>query len=256
MIVPFMSCGARAPIFIAFAAAFFAAWQDFIIMGLYLLGIIVALVSSIILKKLLFNGETAPFIIELPRYRTPRAFSVVIQLWDKLKGYLVRAGTIIFAMSVVIWFFQSFGFTAAGFGMVEDINTSMLAAIGGFIAPVFTPLGFGTAFAAVAILTGFIAKEAVIGTLGVLAGTGEDEALEAGLSPQTLATLGFTTPLISFSFMVFCLLYIPCVAAFATLKKEFGSWKWAIGQAVFTTGVAYLMAFIVFQGGTLLGLGG
>jgi ferrous iron transport protein B len=132
----------------------------------------------------------------------------------------------------------------------------MLAAIGNTIAPVFSPLGFGTAAAAVAILTGFIAKEAVVGTLGVLAGTGEDEALEGGLNSDVLASLGFATPLISFSFMVFCLLYIPCVAAFATLKKEFGSWKWALGQAAFTTGVAYLLALVVFQGGTLLGLGG
>ncbi|MDR1422784.1 MAG: ferrous iron transport protein B [Coriobacteriales bacterium] len=256
MLVPFMSCGARAPIYLVFAGAFFAAYADFIVFGLYLLGVLVAVISGIILRKLLFKGEFALFVIELPRYRLPRWRSVTLTLWDKFKGYLVRAGTIIFAMCVVIWFFSSFGFRPAveggGFGMVA-IEGSLLAAFGGFIAPIFSPLGFGFWTAAVAVLTGFIAKESVVGTLGVLMGISEDSALGGGLSASVLAAAGFT-PLGALSFMVFCLLYIPCMAAFATLKKEFGSWKWALGQAAYSVGVAYLIALLVYQvGGLFIG---
>lgn len=251
MLVPFMSCGARAPIFLVFAGAFFPRSSDLVVFGLYFLGILVAVISGIILRKLLFKGEFSPFIIELPRYRAPRARSVALTLWDKFKGYLVRAGTIIFAMCVVVWFLSSFGFAENGFGMVP-INDSLLAGIGAIIAPIFAPLGFGTWIAAVAILTGFIAKESVVGTLGVLLNIGEQEALEgSGLTAAVLAAAGFT-PLVALSFMVFCLLYIPCMAAFATLKKEFGSWKWAIGQAAYSTGVAYLVALLVYQLGRLI----
>jgi ferrous iron transport protein B len=251
MLVPFMSCGARAPIFLVFAGAFFPQSADIVVFGLYFLGILVAVISGIILRKLLFKGEFSPFIIELPRYRAPRAHSVGLTLWDKFKGYLVRAGTIIFAMCVVVWFLSSFGFSEGSFTMVP-INDSLLATIGNVIAPIFTPLGFGTWIAAVAILTGFIAKESVVGTLGVLLNVGEEEAVEGnGLTVSVLTAAGFT-PLVALSFMVFCLLYIPCMAAFATLKKEFGSWKWALGQAVYSTGVAYLVAFIVYQVGSLI----
>jgi ferrous iron transport protein B len=254
MLVPFMSCGARAPIFLVFASAFFAANADLIIWGMYLIGIIVALASGILLKRLVFKGESSQFIIELPRYRAPRARSVALTLWDKLKGYLVRAGTIIFAMCVVVWFLSSFGFTAAGFSMVDSIEQSILAAIGNLIAPLFSPLGFGFWTAAVAILTGFIAKESVVGTLGVLFGVGEDSALEqGGLTAAVLMAGGFT-PLAAFSFMVFCLLYVPCLAAVATLRKEFNSTRWTLFQATYSTGVAYLVALIIYQGGKLLGL--
>ncbi|HBT94798.1 MAG TPA: ferrous iron transport protein B [Coriobacteriia bacterium] len=249
MLVPFMSCGARAPIFLVLAGAFFPAYADIVVFSMYLLGIIVAVLSGILLRKLLFKGEFSPFIIELPRYRTPQARSVFMTLWDKFKGYLVRAGTIIFAMCVVIWALSSFGVTDGSFHMVA-IEDSLLAAFGNLIAPVFTPLGFGTWIAAVAVLTGFIAKESVIGTLGTLLGISEDSALEGGgLSASLLAAAGFT-PLSALSFMVFCLLYIPCMAAFATLKKEFGSWKWALGQAAYSVAVAYLISFAVFQIGS------
>jgi ferrous iron transport protein B len=251
MLVPFMSCGARAPIFLVFAGAFFPQSADFVVFGMYLLGILVAVLSGVLLRKLLFKGEFSPFIIELPRYRAPRARSVALTLWDKFRGYLVRAGTIIFAMCVVVWFLSSFGFTGGGFGMA-DINDSLLASLGSLIAPIFIPLGFGFWTAAVAVLTGFIAKESVVGTLGVLLNVGEREAVEDnGLSTAVLAAAGFS-PLVALSFMVFCLLYIPCMAAFATLKKEFGSWKWAFGQAAYSTGVAYLVALVVYQVGSLI----
>ena len=251
MLVPFMSCGARAPIFLVFASAFFPQVADIVVFSMYLLGIVVAILSGILLRKLLFKQGLTPFIIELPRYRAPRLRSVSLTLWDKLRGYLVRAGTIIFVMCVFVWFLSSFGITSSGFSLV-DINESLLVAFGGFIAPIFTPLGFGSWIAVVALLTGFIAKESVVGTLGVLISTSEETAVGgSGLSYALLATAGFT-PLSALSFMVFCLLYIPCVAAFATLKKEFGSWKWAIGQAVFSTAVAYLVALLVFQIGSLV----
>ncbi|MDR3053362.1 MAG: ferrous iron transport protein B, partial [Coriobacteriales bacterium] len=187
LLVPFMSCGARAPIFLVFAGAFFTAYADLLVLGLYALGIVVALVSGIILKKILFKGAYTPFIIELPRYRAPRPRSVALTLWDKFKGYLVRAGTIIFAMCVVVWFFSSFGLTGDGFGLV-DIEQSLLATAGNLIAPVFSPLGFGFWTAAVAVLTGFIAKESVVGTLGVLFGIGEDSPIDGG----GLTTAGLT----------------------------------------------------------------
>jgi ferrous iron transport protein B len=251
MLVPFMSCGARAPIFLVLAGAFFPAYADLILFAMYLTGIFVAVISGIILRKLLFKGEFSPFIIELPRYRAPRARSVALTLWEKFKGYLVRAGTIIFAMCVVVWALSSFGIEDGSFQMVP-IENSLLAAFGNLIAPVFTPLGFGTWVAAVAVLTGFIAKESVIGTLGTLLGISEESALEGdGLSPALLAVAGFS-PLSALSFMVFCLLYIPCMAAFATLKKEFGSLKWSLGQAAYSVAVAYLMSLAVFQIGSLV----
>ena len=255
MLVPFMSCGARVPIFLVFASAFFASSTDLIVWGMYLIGIVVALLSGILLKKLVFKGESSQFVIELPRYRAPRARSVALTLWDKFKGYLFRAGTIIFAMCVVVWLLSNFGFVAGGFSMVESIEDSILAGIGNLIAPLFTPLGFGFWTASVAILTGFVAKESVIGTLGVLFGVGEDSALEEGGLTAAILTAGGFSPLIAFSFMVFCLLYVPCVATVATLRKEFNSVKWTLFQAGYSTGAAYLVALVFYQGGRLLGLG-
>ena len=251
MLVPFMSCGARAPIFLVFAGAFFPHSADLVVFSLYLLGVVVAVVSGIILRKLVFKGKSSPFLIELSQYRLPRMRSVGLTLWDKLKGYLIRAGTIIFAMCVVVWFLSNYGFSEQGFGMV-DISGSLLASFGNLIAPAFTPLGFGSWIAVVAILTGFVTKEAVVGTLGVLlVPEGGSGVGGVALTSAVLATAGFT-PLAALSFMVFCLLYIPCVAAFATLRKEFGSWKWTIAQAVYSTGVAYVMALLVFQVGSLV----
>ncbi|MBQ6453659.1 MAG: ferrous iron transport protein B, partial [Coriobacteriales bacterium] len=211
-LTPFMSCGARAPIFLVFAGAFFAAHADFIVFCLYLFGILVAILTGLLLKKLVFKGEVTPLIIELPRYRAPRAKSVGLSLWKTMKDYVTRAGTIIFLMSIVIWFFSTFN----GHMEMVDIDESMLAAAGNFIAPIFSPLGFGFWTAGVALITGFAAKEAVIGTMGVLAKVGEEEALEGGaLDATVLGAMGFT-PLSSFAFMVFSLLYVPCFAALAT----------------------------------------
>jgi ferrous iron transport protein B len=248
-LVPFMSCGARAPIFLVFAGSFFAATADIMVLGLYLLGVVVAILTGLLLKRFIFKGETAPLIIELSHYRAPRAKSLGLALAKTMQDYVARAGTIIFLMTIVIWFLSSFG---PPFQMV-DIDQSYLAIVGQFISPLFAPLGFGFWIAAVAIITGFFAKEAVIGTLGVLTGIGEDAAIEGtGLNAATLAAVGFSS-LSAFSFMTFCLLYLPCMAAFATLKREYNSWKWPLAQAAYSVAVAWLVAFVVFQVGTLLG---
>ncbi|MBP5313354.1 MAG: ferrous iron transport protein B, partial [Eggerthellaceae bacterium] len=252
-LVPFMSCSARAPIFLVFISAFFPSNADLVMFSLYLAGIVIAVFTGWLLKKLVIKGEATPLIIELPRYRAPRAKSLGLALWKTIKDYVTRAGTIIFVMSVVVWFFSSFGFTEGAFGLV-DIEDSILAAAGTFIAPFFGPLGFGTWIPAVALLTGFAAKEAVVGTLGILCKVGEGAADEGLLSSTVLMSVGFTSPLVALSFMVFCLLYIPCLAAFSTLKRESNSWKWTLMQAGYSIAVAWICSFAVFQIGTLFGL--
>ena len=250
-LVPFMSCGARAPIYLVFAGSFFPQNADLIVFALYITGIVVAILTGLLLKKVVFKGDSTPLLIELPHYRMPKAKSVGLALGRSMMDYLMRAGTIIFAMSIVVWFLSTFDFTL----QMVDIDSSILAIIGNAIAPLFGPLGFGFWAAAVAILTGFFAKEAVIGTLGVLTGVGEESAVEGvGLNAVVLGNLGFT-PLASLSFMVFCLLYLPCMAAFAALKREFNSWKWTLLQAGYSVAVAWVAAFVVFNVGTMLGFG-
>jgi ferrous iron transport protein B len=246
-LIPFMSCGARAPIFLVFASAFFPASADLVVFGLYLGGIVVAVITGLLLKLLVFKGEAAPLIIELPRYRAPRARSLGLALWATMKDYVGRAGSVIFVMSVIIWFFSSFGFANGSFGLV-DMEDSLLALAGSFIAPVFTSAGFGFWVAAVALIAGFAAKEAVVGTLGVLCGAGS----AGGLTVATLTAVGFT-PLAGLSFMVFSLLYLPCFASLVTLARESHSWRWALAQAAYGLVVAWLLATAIFQVGTLLG---
>lgn len=252
-LVPFMSCGARAPIFLVFAGAFFPQNADIVVFSMYLLGIVVAIVTGLILKKVVFKGETTPLVIELPRYRMPRLKSMGLALWKTIKDYVERAGTVIFVMSVVVWFLSSFGVQDGAFGMV-DTEYSLLAVAGGFIAPIFSPLGFGFWTAAVALLTGFAAKEAVIGTMGVLYGFDGSAAVSGTGSGFTaaLTAAGFT-PLVALSFMVFSLLYTPCAAVIATLKREFNSWKWTFAQIGYSLCIAWVLAFIVYQVGSLLG---
>lgn len=253
-LVPFMSCGARAPIFLVFAGAFFPANADFVVLSLYLLGIVVAVLTGLMLKKVVFKGETTPLIIELPRYRAPRLKSLGLALWKSFKDYVGRAGSIIFVMSIVVWFFSNFGVVDGSLGMV-GMQESFLAVAGGLVAPLFSPLGFGFWIAAVALITGFVAKESVIGTLGVLCNVGSDAALKGGgLTSTILMSVGFT-PLSAFSFMVFSLLYLPCMATVATLRREFNSWTWTLAQLGYSLVVAWVAAFIVYQVGSLLGLG-
>ncbi len=253
-LVPFMSCGARAPIYLVFCSAFFESNADIVTLCLYLGGIVAAIFTGWLLKKIFFrHEEVSPLLIELPKYRAPRLKAVGLSLWKQMKDYLRRAGTIIFVISIVVWFLTAFGFGADGFGMVET-EDSLLAALGTFIAPIFSPLGFGFWTAGVALLTGFAAKEAVVGTLGVILKVGEEEALEGGaLTTAVLTAAGFT-PASSLSFMVFVLLYLPCFAAFATLKRESNSWGWALLQAAYSCVLAWVCAFIVYHVALLCGL--
>jgi len=253
MLVPFISCGARAPIYLVLASAFFPRWADLVVFGLYLLGVLVAVASGVLLRRLLFQGQSTPFVIELPRYRQPHLHSLMMRLWERLKDFLTRAGTVILAMCVVLWLLSNLGLDNGGLALTGE-EGSLLVAFGRIIAPLFAPLGFGFWVAAVAILTGLVAKESVISTLGALTLAGAGAALDTGLGAAALSEAGFTG-LGALSFMVFCLLYPPCVAAFATLRREFASWRWALGQAAWSLAVAYLCSLVTYQlGGLLLGL--
>lgn len=248
ILTPFMSCGARLPIYLLFAAAFFSSSQDMIIFSIYLLGILVAVLSGVILKKTIFKGEAAPFVMELPPYRVPTLKGLLIHMWDRAKGFIKKAGTVIFAAAVVVWVLQSFNFS---FGMVEDPEKSILGAIGSAIAPLFAPLGFGDWKSAVALITGFIAKESVVSTMGILHGIGEvaEDSTELATALQ-----GVFTPLSAYAFMAFTLLYMPCMAAFATIKREMDSWRWTIFTVGYQTGTAWIIAFLIFQIGRLAGM--
>lgn len=234
LITPFMSCGAKVPIYALFTAAFFVKNQALVMTSLYVLGIIVAIVTGLILKKTIFKGNPVPFVLELPAYRLPSPKSVLLHMWDKAKDFLVRAFTIIFIASIIIWFLQSFDFQ---FNFVTDNSTSILAGIGKAVAPIFAPLGFGNWQSATALITGLSAKETVISTLSVLTG-GE----------QMLTSL--FTSLSAYAFLSFVLLYMPCVAALATTKRELGG-KNAALTMLYQTCVAWVVAFLIFQVGSL-----
>jgi ferrous iron transport protein B len=243
LLTPFMSCNAKVPIYALFTAAFFPKYQALVMMGLYLAGILLGILSGLVMKKTAFRGASAPFVMELPNYRFPSAKTVLLLLWDKAKDFILRAFTIIFVASIVVWFLRSFD---TRINPVADSAGSMLAAIGRGLSLIFAPLGFGDWRAATGLVTGFMAKEAVISTLAVLAGTGVAE-----LGPTLHALF---TPLAVLSFLVFTLLYTPCVAAVAAVKREWGSLKGTALVVVFQTGIAWLCAFGVYQLGRLAGL--
>ena len=207
--------------------------------SLYLLGILVAILSGLLFKKTVFKGNPVPFVMELPAYRFPSPKNVLLHMWDKAKGFIRRAFTIIFVATIIVWFLQSFNWS---FDMVSDSSKSILASIGSLIAPVFAPLGFGDWRASTALITGLTAKETVVSTFSVLLPGGA-----AGL--QTIFT-----PLTAFSFLCFTLLYMPCVAALAASRRELGSTRAAVLAMTYQTCVAWIIAFIVFQGGSLLGI--
>lgn len=250
MITPFMSCGARFPIYAVFAAAFFAQSQAMVVFSIYLLGIVVAVVSGIILKRFVTKGKISSFIMELPEYRWPTPKNLFLHTWDRVKGFIIKAGTVILVAMVIIWFLQSFDFSLR---MVEDSVDSIFGIIGSQLAIVFQPLGFGDWRSAMSLIVGLVAKEAVVGTLGVLYGVGEAAIDNPELLSAPLRTM--FTPLSAYAFMAFTLLYMPCIAAFAAMKREMNSWKWTLIAVSYQTGVAWLVAFVIYQGGMLLGLG-
>lgn len=236
MLIPFISCSAKIPIYALFAAAFFERKGVLVMLALYTFGILVGLLCAMILKRTVFRGSSMPFMMELPNYRFPSAKSVLLLMWDKAKDFVQRAFTIIFVATMLIWFLQTFD---TRFNVVTDSGESLLAMIGKLIAPLFIPLGFGDWRAATALIGGFTAKEAVVSTLGVLTGSSMSNLSE---------TLGkIFTPVSAVSFLVFTLLYTPCVAAVATIKRELGStWK-TLGVVCMQCGVAWIVSCVVYQ---------
>ena len=234
MLTPFMSCTAKLPIYGFFADAFFPKYSGLIMVGLYFTGILVGILVAVLSNKTAFKGKAVPFVMELPNYRMPGAKNVLHLLWDKAKDFLQRAFTIILLASVVVWLLQTFDFS---FNVVDDSKNSMLAIIAGGIAPVFKPLGFGNWQTVTALIAGFIAKESVVSTLTVLFG-------EAGV-------LSVLTPLATASLLVFCLLYTPCIAAIASIKRELGG-KWAFGVVVLQCTIAWICAALVKLVGMLI----
>lgn len=241
LLTPYMSCSAKIPIYAVFCAAFFARFQALVMIGLYIVGMLLAIIVALILKGTAFQGEPVPFVMELPNYRMPSFKSVMLLLWEKARDFLQRAFTIIFIATILIWFLQTFD---TRLNVVSDSTDSLLALIGRFIAPLFKPLGFGDWRIATSLISGFTAKEAVVSTLSVLLGTGMAE-LDAALST-------LFTPLSALSFLLFTLLYTPCVAAVATIKKELRSGWATLGVVAMQCTVAWLVAYGVYQIGGLL----
>lgn len=239
MLTPFMSCSAKLPVYGLLCAAFFPQATVPAMVSLYLLGIVVGMLAALILNRTAFRGEPVPFIMELPNYRLPSLKTTVLLAWDKAKGFITKAFTIIFTATVVIWFLQTFDIR---FNVVTDQSQSMLAGLGGFIAPVLTPLGFGDWRASTALVCGLIAKESVISTLTVLLGS---------TTPQVLATM--FSPLTAYTFLTFTLLYPPCVAAIGTVRSELGG-KYAVAVFAFQIVTAWIIAFAVHGVGLILGL--
>ena len=247
LLTPFMSCGAKVPIYALFTRAFFGGHQVLVMSAFYLTGVAVSIVVGLILKHTAFHGDAAPFIMELPAYRLPAPRNVARQLWDKASDFLKRAFTVIFLATMVVWFLQYFTFTLS---TAPDMEHSMLGVIAGAIAPVFNPAGFGTVEASTAVLTGVMAKESVVSTLSVLAGVDPDSA-----QMVTALHAVFPTVLQAVSFLTFVLLYMPCVAAYAAMRREMESGRLATFAVAGQTVLAWCAATLVFQVGRMLGLG-
>ena len=249
MTTTFVPCGAKMPIVGMFAGALFGG-SGLVAVSAYFVGIAAIIVSGIILKKTrMFAGDPAPFVMELPAYHVPAAANVFRATWERGWSFIKRAGTIILASSIVLWFLQGFGVVDGVFTMVEDNNSSLLAAVGSAVCVIFAPLGFGDWQSTVAVVTGLIAKENVVSTFGVLFGVGAEVA-EDDPSLWT-AVAGHYTALTAYSFMIFNLLCAPCFAAMGAIKREMNNWKWTLGAIGYMCGLAYVVSLIVFQIGSL-----
>ncbi len=292
LLVPLMSCGARLPVYVLFAGVFFSAYSGTILWSLYVMGIVLAVLVGIILKRTLFKGEAPMFIMELPPYRMPTFRDLMIHTWEKGKHFLIKAGTYIFAVSILVWFLLNLPWG------VENKKDSFLGKTGQIIAPVFKPLGFGNWEAASSLITGIIAKEIVVGTMGEIYVT-EAQETEEGETPtpaedlkeigtsfinaakdsmaNVFSTFGIAsisaeedeeqtglksvirgafTPLSGYAFMAFVLLYMPCVVVAIAMRHEFGTWKWFGIAFAYQMGLAWIMALLIYQGGKILGFGG
>lgn len=236
LLTPFMSCSAKMPIYAFFTAAFFPHQGAAVMATLYFGGILIGILAALVSGRLLFRGEAVPFVMELPNYRLPGLINVLRLMWDKAKDFLERAFTVIFIGTLLVWFLQTFDFRL---NMVADTADSMLAAAAGLIAPIFSPNGFGDWRISTALISGILAKESVVSTLSVLFGS-------------TAALHSLLTPLSAFSLLVFCLLYTPCLAAIAAVRRELGG-RWAIGMVAFQCTVAWLVSLLIFHAGRWLG---
>ena len=237
LLIPFMSCSAKLPIYAFFSAAFFPRYSALVMIVLYFTGIITAILVALIGKITVFKGEAVPFVMELPNYRMPGMKNVLMLMWDKAKDFLQRAFTVIFVGTVAVWFLQNFDLT---FNMVTDSESSILAKVAGLVAPVFAPLGFGNWKVVTSLISGFLAKESVVSMLTIL--YGGSEGLQSAISPLT-----------AFVFLIYCLLYTPCVAAIAAVKREAGR-RAAVKMVLFQCIVAWIVAFVIRLAGLALGL--
>ena len=243
MLTPFIPCSAKMPVFVLFAAALFPE-QSWVGPSMYFWGIAMVIFSGILLKKTsTFGGKPAPFVMELPQYHMPTIKGVMIHMWERARSFIVKAGTIIFIASAMVWMLQTFNFSLE----MVDPEESMLASIGTAIAPIFAPMGFGTWQAAFAAISGFLAKEVVVSTFAILAGLGEAAEEDPNLI-QVMQTM--FTPASAYAFMVFTLLASPCFAAIGAIRREMGSWKWTFAALAYQTGLAYIMATLIYQIGS------
>jgi len=281
LVNPFISCGARLPIYALFIGIFFPEKSGTVLFSLYTLGIIIAILMAKVFRKYLFPGEASPFLMELPPYRVPTIKGVIIHMWERGKLYLKKAGTIIFAGCVAVWLISNFpwnpGYSKDYMALIEKtkdeevvaqlknemafekLEKSYAGSLGRTVEPFIRPLGFDWKIG-VGLIGGFVAKEIVVGTLGTLYSVGEAEeeskALRESIKEDTWPDgRKVYTPLTAFALMVFCLLYVPCVASIGVIFRETNSWKWPAFAAIYTTAVAWIMSFIVYQGGKLIGLG-
>lgn len=235
LLVPLMSCNARLPVYALFASVFFAGHETSIVFSLYILGILLAFIIGLLFKNTLFKKDEEPFIIELPEYKMPEFKNLMLHTWDKGKGFLKKAGTIIFSISVIVWLLSNFNFS----GMV-DINESFLASLGRVLSPIFKPLGFSGWQTSVSLLTGLMAKEVIVGTMGVIYG-----------GDLKVTLLNHFSPLSAYSFLVFVLLYTPCVSVVATMRKEYGS-KMALFSVTYQIILAWIISFLIYNVGALI----
>ncbi|MCW6061362.1 ferrous iron transport protein B [Clostridium sporogenes] len=235
LLVPLMSCNARLPVYALFASVFFSGHETSIVFSLYILGILLAFIIGLLFKNTLFKKDEEPFIIELPEYKMPEFKNLMLHTWDKGKGFLKKAGTIIFSISVIVWLLSNFNFS----GMV-DINESFLASLGRFLSPIFKPLGFSGWQTSVSLLTGLMAKEVIVGTMGVIYG-----------GDLKVTLLNHFTTLSAYSFLVFVLLYTPCVSVVATMRKEYGS-KMALFSVTYQIILAWIISFLIYNVGALI----
>lgn len=243
MLSSFVSCSARLPLYALMVGAFFSAWRGEVIFSVYLLGIVVAVLVAFVMSRVTRHRSGASFMMELPPYRMPSLRNLLLHTWEKVQGFLVKAGTVLFTASVVLWFLQSF---TPWLALTDQPGRSIIAYVGRFIAPVFAPLGFGDWRAVTALLTGVAAKEMVVSTFSVLAGGGA-----AGLHT---AVSHIFTPLTAYAFMVFVLLYSPCISAISAMRKEFSSARWTVGTLTLDFSLAWVVSFAIVSVGRLFGL--